>query len=195
MIISDLFKRKSCGDELISEQKSEYDIKVSAIRLCYVSFDPFIGYDDGMRKVGQTYGISSSFKVPNGMSIEDVCKVVSYLSDKVEKENGLEPACERSVIMVSNILEDYGFKKIETKNKGHFHSVSQYDSFQTITTSLPASGKVAGVVDLFSVDGSFKIFKKSDLFNRYFEWYTEGVTSSEVADIYNNINKTEELEY
>lgn len=96
------------------------------------------------------------------------------------------------MILVSHILEDYGFKKVETENKGHFHSVSYYDFQKIISADLSPCKKIKGVVDLFSVDGNFDIFKKSDLYDRSFEWYTEGVTSQEVADIYRNVNKAEE---
>lgn len=178
-----------------STQESEHNIKTPAIRLFYVALAPFIGYDDGMRKVGQTYGISSPFRLPNGMSIKNACKVVSYLSDKIEEENGLEPACEQSVIMVSSILENYGFKKVEDQDKGHFHSVSLYNPFYGLRTGFPACKKIEGVIDLFTVDGNFGLFKKSDLFDRYFEWYTEGITNQEVADIYKNIDEIEKLEH
>lgn len=167
--------------------------EASAIRLFYVSYETFIGYHDGQKKICETYGISSPFKLPNGMSIEDACKVVSYLSDFVEKGNNLEPACEQSVRMVSNILEKYGFSKVEGKEKGHYHAVSEYIPFHTTRANFPATEKIEGVVDLFSVGGDFKIFKKTDLYDRYFEWYTEGVTKQEVANIYKNLNNTEEF--
>lgn len=189
--------KKTSFDKSLSSTKSEneYNIKTPAIRLFYVAFTPFVSYDDGLLKLGQTYGISSPFKCPKGMSIQDACKVVSYLSDMVENENHLEPACEQSIILVSHILEDYGFKKIETENKGLFHWVSYYNSQKIISADLSSCKKIKGVVDLFSVDGNFDTFKKSDLFDRYFEWYTEGITNQKVSEIYKNINKTEELGY
>lgn len=186
--------KKLAKNQSLTDGINGHNKKASSIRLFYVAFAPFVGYDNGALKVGQTYGISSPFKLPKGMTVQDACKVVSYLSDLVEKRNNLEPACEQSVILVSHMLEDYGFKKIETKSKGRFHSVSYYDS-QRISTELSPCKKIEGVVDLFSVDGNFDIFKKSDLSDRYFEWYTEGVTNQEVANIYKNINNTEEFGY
>lgn len=82
------FKNKQTGfdkSQFSTKSGGDYNIKTPAIRLFYVAFTPFVVYDDGIMKLGQTYGISSPFKLPEGMSIEDACKVVSYLSDLVEK--------------------------------------------------------------------------------------------------------------
>lgn len=186
------FKNKETGldkSQISIERESVYNIKTPAIRLYYVAFEKFTRYGTDEIKIGQTYGASSPFRLPHNMSMENACKVVSYLSDKVEKENHLEPACEQSVIMVSNILEEYGFSKVEGEEKGHYHIVSEYIPFHTIRASFPATEEIKGVVDLFSVGGDFKIFKKTDLYDRYFEWYTEGITEKEVVDIYKSIGQ------
>ncbi|MBO5910464.1 MAG: hypothetical protein J6Q15_03035 [Clostridia bacterium] len=154
------------------------------IRLIYVYFEKFTRHD-GTRALGITYGISSPFKLPDGMNIEDACKVVSYLSEKVEAENNLIPASENSVAMVSNILKDYGFSKIEGYPHGHCHMVQEY-SYGSKLVGQKAS--INGVVDLFSVGGDFGLFKKSDLYDRYFNWFTESVTKEEINEIYKNIS-------
>lgn len=168
----------------------DYAKKIPALRLYYVALEKFTSYGTNETKIGQTYGISSPFRLPHNMSMEDACKVVSYLSDKVENENDLEPACEKSVMMVSNILENYGFSKVEDVEKGHCHgvAVSEYTSFHKIQPILPMCKKMDGVVDLFTVNGDQKLFKKFEMNSRYFEWYTEGVTKDEIDDIYQNIN-------
>jgi len=168
---------------------ADYTKRIPTLRLYYVALEKFTRYGTTETKIGQTYGISSPFRLPHNMSIEDACKVVSYLSDKVEKENDLEPACEESVIMVSNILEKYGFSKVESKEKGHYHAVSNYIPFHKIRANFPVCDKIEGVVDLFTVGGDFKVFKKTDLHNTYFDWYSKGVTQQEVADIYKSIGQ------
>lgn len=160
-----------------------------AIRLYYVALEQFKRYGTNNLCIGQTYGISSPFVLPKDMSLEDACKVVSFLSDKVEKENNLEPAGAKSVSMVSNILEKYGFEKIDGKEKGYYHTVTEYDPFHKIESGLPVCNKIDGVVDLFSVNGDFKLFKKSDLHDRYFDWYSEGITQQEITKIYKNIHQ------
>ena len=170
--------------------KADYTKRIPTIRLYYVALEKFSRYGSDEIKIGQTYGISSPFRLPNEMSIEDSCRVVSYLSEKVESENNLEPASEKSVSMVSKILTTYGFEKVESHEKGYYHSVSDYNPFEKLRTNfLPACEEIEGVVDLFTVGGDFKVFKKSDLYDRYFDWFTEGITKQEVEDIYKKIGK------
>ena len=167
----------------------DYTKRIPTIRLYYIALEKFLKYGTDQMMVGQTYGVSSPFRLPNGMTFEDAFKVVSYLSDKVETENNLEPASEKSVIMVSNILENYGFRKVEGEEKGHFHAVSSYVPFSKIKTAFPAGEQIEGVVDLFTVGGNFRTFKKTDLHKRYFDWYSKGVTAEKIQDIYKDIRK------
>jgi len=183
-------REKEMQDKEISIlSKTDYTKRILTIRLYYVSLELFNRYGSNELKIGQTYEISSPFRLPPEMSIEDACKVVSYLSDKVEKENNLEPACEKSVIMVSNLLQDYGFEKVETKDKGHYHAVSEYIPYHKIRTDFPVCDKIEGVVDLFTVGGDFDVFKKTDLHGRYFNWYSEDITQQEIVDIYKKIRR------
>ena len=178
-------KNAQLGDVSILA-KADYTKRIPTIRLYYVAFGTFAD----KTKVGQTYGISSPFRLPNGMSVEDACKVVSYLSDKIETENDLEPACEKSVAMVSNILSNYGFERVEGKEKGHYHAVTRYYPLIKVKEgAFPACNKIDGVVDLFTVGGDFKVFKNSELYDRYFDWYTEDVSLEEVQEIYKKINQ------
>lgn len=169
--------------------KADYTKRIPTIRLYYVAFNKFNRNGTGYTYIGQTYGISSPFRLPNEMRIEDACKVVSYLSEKVESENNIEPASEKSVAMVSNELTKYGFERVESKEHGHYHAVSEYIPFTKIRTSIPVSRGIDGVVDLFSVGGDFKMFKKSDLHDRYFNWFTAGVTEQEIIEIYKKIRQ------
>ena len=76
------------------------------IRLYYISLEEFKRTGDILTtRIGQTFGISSPFKIPEGMTLEDACKVISYLSLLIEKKHNLEPASQKSVAMVSNILQ------------------------------------------------------------------------------------------
>lgn len=170
---------------------ADYTKKLPTIRLYYVAFETFTRYgSDDAIKIGKTYSISHPYRLPNEMTIEDACKVVSYLSDKVEKENELEPACRQSVSMVSEMLGKYGFDKVESKNQGNYHSVGNYIPFVKIRVDdFPECKQIEGVTDLFTVGGDFKLFKKSNLHSNYFDWYTEGVTEQEINDIYKKIRK------
>ncbi len=169
------------------------DLKdINHIRLYYISLEKFQRSGDILTtRIGQTFGISSPFKIPEGMSMEDACKVVSYLSLMVEKKYNIEPATEKSVAMVSKILTNYGFERIDGYNHGHIHAVLALDNpFKRITTKVEqCCGEIDGVADLFTIDANFKLFQKTDLYDRYFEWFTEGVTMQDVENIYKNIGR------
>lgn len=176
------------------KENKEKTRSIRMIRLFYVAMEKFRRYSTNEMCVGHTYGISSPFILPDGMTIEDASKVVSYLSEKVEKENNIEPCTEKSVAMVGDILEEYGFQKVDNIECGHFHSVDKYNPFRKIGSFLPVCQKVAGVVDLFTVNGDLKLFHNSYFDSRYFDWFTPGVSKQEVDAIYNNIGKGNLLE-
>lgn len=164
------------------------------IRLIYVYFEAFNRYGTGQKFIGKTYGVSSPFTLPQGMTMDEACKVISFLSKKVETENDIEPASESSVAKVSEILEDYGFDRNEGHTHGHFHAVQECHPIGVkITDDL---NHIEGVVDLFTVDGDFKLFKQSSLYNRYFDWFSEDVTKREVKKIFNKVvvNMNEKIE-
>ena len=161
---------------------ADYTKKFPRIRLMYVRLEKFNRTGDG-NKVGASFGVSSPFIIPKGMKIEDACKIISYLSLKVERENNIEPASEDSVALVSKLLEDYYFDKCEGKSKpGHYHSVSEYHPLSKVRTIFDE--QIEGVTDLMTIDGDDKLFKKSVLSKRYFDWFSENVSEEEIKDIY-----------
>ncbi len=202
----DIFKRKKKSELVKNEQidTEEYkfsdesseevvcdenNLKEPMIRLFYIALEKFKRYGSSERLVGETYTVSSIFKLPKGMSYDSAYKVISYLSEKVEKEKNIEPASEKSVAVVSNILSKYGFEKIEGCKKGHFHAVSEYVSQRMIKAPFDECKKLDGVVDLFTVGGHFNIFQNSEFYCRYFDWFSENVEKQEVEDIYEKIGQ------
>ena len=181
------------GDKSILT-KADYTKRIPTIRLYYTAYEKFFRYGSSQLKVGQTHGISSPFRLPNEMTLEEACKVISYLSDKLEKENNLEPGCEQSVAMVSHILDKFGFEKVESSEHGHYHCISDYSPIHRIQSPFNICNPIEGVVDLISVGGDFKIFKKTKVSERYFDWYTPNVTKEEIQQIYKGIRKDYLLE-
>ncbi len=107
------------------------------------------------------------FTLPEGMSQEDAFKVLSYLTDYIERY--IEPYSFRSVIALDKILnvERLGFKRVNKKMNTNTEDVN----------------------NLFTVSGEVSIFKNSPYYNKYFEWYQEGVTFNEVKEIYDRCNR------
>lgn len=193
MGIFDIFKKKDKNENKhIDSLDNQHITSATKIRMCYVAMEKFSAYDTNQKKIGQTTGLSSVFELPQGMSLKDACKVISYLSEKTELENKLEPASENSVAKTSAILENYGFKKIDEANKGHYHCVQEYRPFSTIKANLRENQQ--GAIDLLTVGGDFDVFKKSNLYATYFDWFTENVKKQEVEQIYQKIGQKELFE-
>ena len=108
------------------------------------------------------------FKLPGGMTKEDAFKVLSYLTDYIEKDNNIAPASFKSVRILDDVLniERLGFERIDTN----------------------LSSDSSDVINLFTISGRIRLFKKHNLYSKYFEWYKEGVTKEDVVQIYKNCN-------
>lgn len=105
------------------------------------------------------------FMLPNGMNREDGFKVLSYLTDFIEKREDTEPFSLKSVRTLDGVLnlERFGFTRVEENDEKK-------------------------ILNLFTVSGRLLLFKKSELYTKYFEWYTKDITLEEVKNIYNKCN-------
>jgi len=169
---------------------ADFTVRLPKIRLYYVAFNKINDYKSLDTKIGKTFGVSVPFVLPKGMSIKDACRVVSYLFDKVERENLiLEPKSEKCVCMVNKLLSKYGFSGMESAERGHYYTESNYATAKTIDTNVfPVCNKIEGTVDLFTIGGNIRIFRKTDLAKRYFNWYIKGVTAKDIKKIYESID-------
>lgn len=162
--------------------------KDKKIRLVYFSVERFKD-DRGDMRIGQSFGLSNPYIIPKGMSLEQVFKVISYLSEKIEREKQLESACPKSVRLTSEELSKYGFIKVDGYRSGYYNSTT-YDYSRAIDLPTPMQfefNKGISSIDLFSVGGDFELFKQTKLYSKYFEWFTSGITEEVVKDIYNQI--------
>lgn len=130
----------------------------------------FINY----HRIGEHYGMMGHdnvgiidrpfmpFLLPDCMKREDAFKVLSYLSDFIEKELHLESCSYKSVASLDKV--------IDLKRLG----------FSRLNRTLDDNS----VIDLYTITGRIKLFKDSKQYEKYFEWYTEGVTFDEVKSVY-----------
>lgn len=158
-----------------------------AIRMIYVGLAQYRSYT-GQESLGEHYNRCSPYTPPEKMSLNDICKVISYLSDYVEETFDIEPASMESVARTSTTLEQFGFTRIPTNNRGYIHITSDYYRGRKLIRNdkyspIPA---IDGVVDLFTVEG-FDHFKNSDLYDRYFNWYEEATSQEEIQSIYDKL--------
>ena len=105
------------------------------------------------------------FMLPKGMTREEGFKVLSYLTDFIEKREDTEPCSYKSVSTLDGVLnlERFGFTRVEEKDESK-------------------------ILNLFTVAGRLLLFKRSNLYPKYFEWYTENITKEEVESIYAKYN-------
>lgn len=132
-------------------------------RLYYVNYHRINEYDGcDKNNVGMIDFPCRPFKLPEGMSRDDAFKVLSYLTDFIERNDEIEPLSLKSVRTLDSVLDldRFGFKHVEENDEEK-------------------------IIDLFTVTGRLLLFEKSKLYKKYFEWYTEGVTRDEVLEIYN----------
>lgn len=105
------------------------------------------------------------FMLPKGMTREEGFKVLSYLTDFIEKREDTESCSLKSVTILDGVLdlERFGFTRVceDDENK---------------------------ILNLFTVSGRILLFKRSKLYEKYFEWYVENVTLEEVTNIYAKYN-------
>ncbi len=161
--ISDLSQTTNKNYEFEAELEDHQIGNQNIYRLHYVNY----------HRIGEQYGKTDNnigvidwpfkpFMLPDGMSREDGFKVLSYLTDYIEKKLNLSPCSYKSVSNLNNVLdlERLGFKRVNT-------DVNDND-----------------IIDLFTVSGRLLLFKNSKNYQKYFEWYTENITLDEIKSIY-----------
>lgn len=154
---------------------NEFDVELedheignqSVYRLYYINYHR-IGHSKVDLNFGGDIGLINwpckPFMLPDGMSREDGFKVLSYLTDFIEKRDEIKPGSLKSVNTLDSVLnlERFGFKRVEETDEDK-------------------------ILNLFTIGGRALLFKRSELYKKYFEWYTENVTKEEVEEIYSKI--------
>ncbi len=104
------------------------------------------------------------FTIPEGMSEEEAFEVLSYLTDSIEKKDEVKECSCASVMVLDEVLnkERFGFKKVNEVDENK-------------------------ITDLFTVGGRFSLFQKSELYKKYFNWYSKDIKKSEIEEIYDKI--------
>lgn len=145
-------------DHPISDQK--------IYRLYFVNYHRIREYEGRQdNNIGIIDWPCKPFMLPIGMTREEGFKVLSYLTDFIEKRNDVEECSLKSVRTLDGVLdlERFGFKRVDETDENK-------------------------ILNLFTVSGRLLLFKKSELYNKYFEWYIENVTLEEVISIYSKYN-------
>lgn len=126
-------------------------------------------------RIGENYGMDSNnigvidwsfrpFTLPSGMCREDAFKVLSYLTDYIEKKFDIESCSRESVATLDEVidLDRLGFTRLNTR----------------------IGRNETNIINLFTVTGRLLLFKQSEYYSKYFNWYNENVALEEVKRIY-----------
>ena len=161
--ISDLSLSTNNNYEFEAELENHQIGNQNIYRLHYTDYHRIGEY---YGKTGNNVGVIDwpfkPFMLPDRMSREDGFKVLSYLTDFIEKQQNLIPCSYKSVSTLNSVLdlERLGFVRINA-------DIDDSD-----------------VIDLFTVTGRLLLFKNSRYYQKYFEWYTEGITFDKIKEIY-----------
>lgn len=154
--------------EFNAELENHYIGNQDIYRLRYINFHRINEYFERFNpcNIGVIDFYFAPFKFPIGMSREEGFKVLSYLTDNIERILNINP----SYTSVKKLDEAIDLERL---------------AFRRVNIDVPNS--LDKVLDLYTVDGRILLFKRSEFYSRYFEWYTTGITFQEVKDIYNRI--------
>ena len=131
-------------------------------RLYYVNYHRINEYEGSAKNnIGMIDYPCRPFKLPEGMSRQEAFKVLSYLTDFIEKHEDVDPYSLKAVRTLDGVLDldRFGFKHVDETDENK-------------------------ILNLFTVTGRLLLFQKSNLYPKYFEWYTEDVSKREVMKIY-----------
>ncbi|MBQ8299016.1 MAG: hypothetical protein IJX99_03985 [Clostridia bacterium] len=158
-----LFKRPSNRNYEFDAKLEDHPVGNQDIyRLHYVHYHRIQEYDGCTdNNVGVINWWCRPFKMPAGMTRDEGFKVLSYLTDFIEKRPDIDPCSWKSVRTLDSVLnlERFDFTRVDEKDENK-------------------------ILDLFSVGGRILLFKKSEHYPRYFEWYVQNVSFDEVHSIY-----------
>lgn len=155
---------------------------IKKIRFVYVKASRHDNVYTGDKKFEVRVDNHESLNIPNGVSLEEACALASYLSLKIERENNLEECDPRGVALVVKKMKNFGFTENKDKNIGYHHSTYEYNPFAKyiLDNACPI---IDNCFDLFVVDGDVKCFEKTNLNDRYVEWFTPITDVKKVSKI------------
>lgn len=164
------FKKRLLVNELPVSRDFEFDATFEnhpignqdIYRLYFVDYhriNEYAGRQDN--NIGRITWPCNTFRFPEEMSREEGFKVLSYLVDCTEKLDATKPWFYKSSRALDGVfcLERFGFKTVKEKDEDK-------------------------ILNLFIVSGRLLLFKNSELYSKYFNWYVENVTLEEVISIY-----------
>ena len=130
-------------------------------RLLHVKFNTIeVAYDD--YESHPEYFAMQPFKIPENMSPSDALLVISYINEKVNRENRFPKGSQRGISITNKLLKRYSFECVD--------GVESKD----------------GVEDLITTSGLAQ-YRDTDAINcreKFLAWYNPDVARNRVFEIY-----------
>lgn len=155
------------------------------IRLVYFSASKLEDNNSDTR-LSKEFGLSDPYIIPNGISLDDACKIISYLSEQAAESVSVFNLYPKIIKTVTSQLSKYGFKKIGGHWSGFASNITYDYPSATQTPKIWNSyyNKSNLGTNLFFVDGDFKIFESNKNMQKdYFEWFMPGQNSDDLKRI------------
>lgn len=147
---------------------------------------------------------SPAYKIPKGVNLEDVAKVLSYINETIEGNYEIDYDTLDCQKMVQKCMPRYGFEFDEEKNKeiinkrveeslltlkkSNVYNQTEYMSKKTDDTLVFDLNTPEKTLNFFTVSNNWNAFKHSSMYKDYFNWFTPFVSTSEVEEIYQKCN-------
>lgn len=191
MIFGKKTNSKNIGKEFHEEVKTQ---PKTCVRLCYVDLKKHTR--EGGDVIEQYYDCTYPLILPNGMRIEEACKVISFLCENEAKEGENEAFSVENLNKVRVIMEEYGFKRDGLHKSCNTYTIFDYDKEKGIKIrKFPTfEEQIEGVHDLFVIGGERTLFDESDWVDRYFDWIEHDVSKEEISQIYQRIENSQECQ-
>ena len=184
-IIKYIQNKKLQNKKLFKDEEIEQ--KPAEIRLIYVKMKNYkSSIMEDTEYLDKQYYISSCFKAPEGMNVGEACKILSYTTQNIIKENKKRTIENGIDCITDSLVKNYGFIETHPEQYHGFFTITQgKDNWTTMQATI--CSPIDSVTDLFMVAGNKLIFSRSPLSKRYFEWYNPNITKEDVEKIYQKI--------
>lgn len=145
---------------------------IDKVRLIYVNLTKHLNVYTDETKLEATIGTGEVFNIPNDVTLDKLCELVSITMLKVEKEKNLEECSRESFLATNRLLKERYLKVVEGYKSGCHHTTYNYVPFKKYNLDNLCP-EIDSCLDLFVVDCDERLFNKTSLKDRYIEWFNE----------------------
>jgi len=118
-------------------------------------------YELGKSSYGSIEWAFEIFKLPQNITRDEAFKIFSYFKDYIQSYLNIENGVFEKTSLLDDIIKKLGFKKV----------TNYIDDDEC-------------VIDLFVIEGRKDFFKKTDFYEKYYNWYSPNIKFDEIKKIF-----------